>query len=67
MDEKLRDLESENERMREALRKVSEHYAQIQKILESVSDLLTEEEQVVVTQVTEEDVKHLLKKYSRLN
>lgn len=67
MDEKLRDLESENERMREALRKVSEHYAQIQKILESVSDLLTEEEQVVVAQVTEEDVKHLLKKYSRLN
>ena len=60
-------LASENARLREALKKIAEHQAQIQKILEGVSDLLKTEEQTESAPVTDEDVKELLKKYSRLH
>ena len=66
MEEKTRDLATENARMCEALNKIAEHHAQIQKILDDVSDLLVDEEHDETAPVTEEDVKQLLKKYSRL-
>ncbi|MBQ9680558.1 MAG: hypothetical protein IJV48_07750 [Ruminococcus sp.] len=56
----------ENTRMREALRKISEHQAEIQRLLEEIDDLLRVNEQTENTPVTDEDVKQLLKKYSRL-
>ncbi|WP_407384062.1 hypothetical protein [Ruminococcus sp.] len=59
-------LTSENIRLREALKKISEHHAAIQKILDGVSDLLVTDEQAASAPVTEKDVKELLKKYSRL-
>lgn len=58
--------EQENIRLREALRKISEHQAQIQQILDSVKDLLAVSEPFESTPVTDDDVKNLLKKYSRL-
>lgn len=60
-------LASENARLREALKKIAEHQAQIQKILDGVSDLLRANEQTDSAPVTDEDVKELLKKYSRLH
>ena len=57
-------LASENARLREALKKIAEHQAQIQKILDGVSDLLRANEQTESAPVTDEDVKELLKKYS---
>ena len=60
-------LASENARLREALKKIAEHQAQIQKILDDVSDLLRANEQTESAPVTDEDVKELLKKYSRLH
>ena len=47
--------------------KIAEHQAQIQKILDGVSDLLRANEQTESAPVTDEDVKELLKKYSRLH
>lgn len=67
MDENNKNLASDNARLREALKKITEHNAQIQKILDGVSDLLADEEHGEAAHVTEEDVKQLLKKYSRLN
>ena len=60
-------LASENARLSEALKKIAEHQAQIQKILDGVSDLLRTNEQTESAPVTDEDVKELLKKYSRLH
>lgn len=67
MEDNMMALAGENARLTEALRKISEHHAQIQKIIDGVSDLLVTEERVEAAHVTEEDVKQLLKKYSRLN
>lgn len=60
-------LASENARLREALKKISEHQEEIRKILGGVSDLLATNEQADPTPVTDDDVKELLKKYSRLH
>ncbi|WP_316631874.1 hypothetical protein [uncultured Ruminococcus sp.] len=60
-------LASENARLLGALRKIKEHNDEIQKILDEVSDLLVTNEQTEAAPVTDEDVKQLLKKYSRLN
>ncbi len=60
-------LMSENARLREALRKISEHHTEIQKLLDGISDLIVTNEPTESAPVTEEDVKQLLKKYSRLN
>ena len=60
-------LASENARLLGALRKIKEHNDEIQKILDEVSDLLVTNEQTESAPVTDEDVKQLLKKYSRLN
>ena len=60
-------LASENARLLGALRKIKEHNDEIQKILDEVSDLLATNEQTESAPVTDEDVKELLKKYSRLH
>ena len=60
-------LASENARLLGALRKIKELNDEIQKILDEVSDLLVTNEQTEAAPVTDEDVKQLLKKYSRLN
>lgn len=67
MDDNKKALASENARLSEALKKIAQHQAEIQKILDGVSDLLAEDEQTESAPVTEKDVKELLKKYSRLN
>ncbi len=59
-------LASENARLLGALRKIKEHNEEIKKILDEVSDLLVTNEQTESAPVTDEDVKQLLKKYSRL-
>lgn len=60
-------LASENARLLGALRKIREHNEEIKKILDEVSDLLVTNEQTDSATVTDEDVKQLLKKYSRLH
>ena len=60
-------LASENARLLGALRKIKEHNEEIKKILDEVSDLLVTDEQTESAPVTDEDVKQLLKKYSRLH
>lgn len=60
-------LASENARLLSALRKIKEHNEEIKKILDEVSDLLVTNEQTESAPVTDEDVKQLLKKYSRLH
>ena len=60
-------IASENARLLGALRKIKEHNEEIKKILDEVSDLLVTNEQTESAPVTDEDVKQLLKKYSRLH
>ena len=60
-------LASENARLLGALRRIKEHNEEIKKILDEVSDLLVTNEQTESAPVTDEDVKQLLKKYSRLH
>ena len=60
-------LASENARLLGALRKIKEHNEEIKKILDEVSDLLVTNEQTESAPGTDEDVKQLLKKYSRVD
>ncbi len=58
----------ENQRLREALRQIRTKQEEIRQILDGVSDLLAADEEAAEnTPVTDEDVKNLLKKYSRLS
>ena len=67
MDEKkLQQLESENNRLREALRAVMAHNAEITRQMEQIKDILEEADTAEKAPVTDEAVKNLLKKYSRL-
>lgn len=67
MEEKIRQLEEENSRLREALRAVAHHQQEIQALLDGVKDLLAvPESSGEKAHVTDDDVKNLLKKYSRL-
>jgi|GEM_PF-3236779 len=67
MEEMLRQLEEENNRMRETLLAIEHHQQEIEKLIDSVRDLLeTPEEDGENAHVTDDDVKNLLKKYSRL-
>ena len=65
-EEKIRQLEHDNARLKKALKEISAHEAEIRKLLDEVQDLLYTNEQIDNTPVTDEDVKSLLKKYSRL-
>ena len=66
MEEKIRQLEHDNDRLKKALREISAHQAEINKQLDGIQDLLMEAVETDNTPVTEEDLKSLLKKYSRL-
>ncbi len=66
MEEKIRQLEHDNDRLKKALREISAHQAEINKQLDDIQDLLMETVETDNTPVTEEDLKALLKKYSRL-
>jgi len=66
MEERIRELEEQNRRLREALKAIARHQEEIQSLLGGVKDLLEEPQQDNQAQVTDEDVKNLLKKYSRL-
>ncbi len=67
MEENYQELLRENNRMRETLRKIAEHQSEIQRLLGEIDDLLKTEEPTEIAPVTDEDVKQLLKKYSRLS
>lgn len=62
----VKQLEHDNARLKKALKEISVHQAEIRKLLDEVQDLLIENIQTDNAPVTEEDVKSLLKKYSRL-
>lgn len=66
MDEKIKQLEHDNARLKKALKEITVHHAEIQKRLDQIQDLLLEDQKGEVKPVTDEDVKALLKKYSRL-
>ncbi|MBQ5347041.1 MAG: hypothetical protein IIU39_03205 [Ruminococcus sp.] len=63
MDKDIATLESENKRLINTLRKARNQLGELQKTLDSLSDLLEERNE---GHVTEDDVKNLLKKYSGL-
>lgn len=69
MDEKkeLEALKHDNHRLCEALREIKKKMDEINGILKDVSDLTTVREQSRSAPVTEEEVKNLLKKYSKLS
>ena len=57
------EIEAENDRLKEAVKEISYHMDEIQKILDGLDDILIEEDG---KHVTEEDVINLLIKYSSL-
>ena len=63
MEDKLRRLEEENARLREALDRIREHLQAIDHIMQGLSEV---DEKHLDSQFTDDDVKNLLKKYSRL-
>ncbi len=65
MEKSITQLENENEKLISALKQVSAHMEEINKILESVSDLISSDDDNKA--VTDDDVKKLLKKYSKIN
>lgn len=60
-------LMRDNRRLCEALREINKKMDEINEILNGVKDLTTVSEPESDAPVTEEDVKSLLKKYSRLS
>ena len=66
MDEKIKQLEYDNVRLKKSLKEIAAHQAEIQKRLDEIRELLQENEKDENKPVTDEDVKSLLKKYSRL-
>lgn len=64
MEKTVSELQSENERLRTALEQISNHLIEIQKLFDQVSDLLKTADNDAP--LTDEGVKNLLQKYSRL-
>lgn len=64
MEKTVSELQSENERLRTALEQISNHLIEIQKLFDQVSDLLKTADNDAP--LTNEGVKNLLQKYSRL-
>lgn len=60
------ELKQDNERLANALRQISEHQREIERLLEETRELWEEIPDGEGSHVTDEDVKNLLKKYSRL-
>ena len=69
MDERneLEALRQDNQRMSEACREIEKKLREIDEILDSVKDLIEVNEPERHTPVTEDEVKSLLKKYSRIS
>ncbi len=66
MEDKIKQLESENARLRGALKKISEHCEEILRVTDEIKDIQYKDKAVEDVPATDEDVKNLLKKYSRL-
>lgn len=62
MEERIRQLEEENARLRDVLAQIREHTAEIDRLLNTLSG----DGDDSAARVTDSDVKNLLKKYSRL-
>lgn len=63
MEDKIKRLEEENARLREALDRIREHLQAIDHIMLGLSEV---DKTHMDSQFTDDDVKNLLKKYSRL-
>ena len=63
MEDKIKRLEEENARLRESLDRIWEHLQAIDHILQGLSEV---DKTHMDSQFTDDDVKNLLKKYSRL-
>ena len=63
MEKEINKLQSDNERLEEALRKAKEQLSELLKTIDGVSDLLEDKNE---GHVTDDDVRNLLKKYSGL-
>lgn len=63
MEDKIKRLEEENARLREALDRIREHSQAIDHIMQGLSEV---DKTHMDSQFTDDDVKNLLKKYSRL-
>ena len=66
MEDKIKQLESENARLRDALKKITEHCEAVMRVTDEIKDILDKDNTAADVPVTDEDVKNLLKKYSRL-
>ena len=63
MEKTLTQLKSDNEKLAQALRRIKDHIKDIEKEYDEINALLLEDSE---SPVTDNDVKNLLKKYSRL-
>ena len=66
MEDKIKQLDSENARLRDALQKITEHCEAVMRVTDEIKDILDKDNTAADVPVTDEDVKNLLKKYSRL-
>ena len=65
---RIAELEEENEKLRRALLEIKEHLEKIEAVFESLGDLAIKEanEDEEPAAATDDEIKDLLKKYSRL-
>lgn len=66
MEDKIKQLDSENARLRDALKKITEHCEAVMRVTDEIKDILDKDNTAADVPVTDEDVKNLLKNYSRL-
>ena len=66
MEDKIKQLDSENARLRDALKKITEHCEAVMRVTDEIKDILDKDNTAADVPVTDKDVKNLLKKYSRL-
>ena len=59
----MADIQQQNDELKDALRKIRYHIDQINEIYNSISEIIKDDNE---QQVSENDVKKLLQKYSRL-
>ena len=67
MPEENKNLEAENKKLKEALCQIARHIDVINKIIEENKDFFRKTENGEKEHVTEDELKGLLKKYSRLH
>ena len=66
MEDKIKQIDSENARLRDALKKITEHCEAVMRVTDEIKDILDKDNTAADVPVTDKDVKNLLKKYSRL-